>query len=87
MQEDNTYLLEESTGWMVDWSHPRHEICFDERNVEHRYQLENPIRTTASSTRDRGIDYRYRIHSIGTHNCKVTVADKGASGQQRYQKH
>ena len=24
---------------------------------------------------------------IGTHNCKVTVADKGSSGQQRYQKH
>lgn len=24
---------------------------------------------------------------IGTHDCKVTVADKGASGQQRYQKH
>jgi len=24
---------------------------------------------------------------IGTHDCKVTVTDKGASGQQRYQKH
>jgi len=24
---------------------------------------------------------------IGTHDCKVTVADKGASGQQRYLKH
>ena len=24
---------------------------------------------------------------IGTHDCKITVADKGASGQQRYQKH
>jgi len=24
---------------------------------------------------------------IGTHGCKVSVADKGASGQQRYQKH
>ena len=23
---------------------------------------------------------------IGTHDCKVTVADKGASGQQRYLK-
>ena len=24
---------------------------------------------------------------IGTHDCKVTVADKGASGQQKYLKH
>jgi len=24
---------------------------------------------------------------IGTHDCKVTVADKGSSGQQRYLKH
>ena len=24
---------------------------------------------------------------IGTHDCKVTIADKGASGQQRYLKH
>jgi len=24
---------------------------------------------------------------IGTNDCKVTVADKGASGQQRYLKH
>jgi len=24
---------------------------------------------------------------IGTHDCKVTVSDKGASGQQRYLKH
>ncbi len=24
---------------------------------------------------------------IGTHDCKVSVADKGASGQQQYQKH
>jgi hypothetical protein len=24
---------------------------------------------------------------IGTHNCKISVADKGSSGQQRYQKH
>jgi hypothetical protein len=24
---------------------------------------------------------------IGTHDCKVTVSDKGVSGQQRYQKH
>lgn len=32
MREDTTYLLEESTGWIVDWSHPRHEICCDERS-------------------------------------------------------
>jgi transposase len=31
MQEDSTYLLEKSTGWIVDWSHPRYEICRDER--------------------------------------------------------
>lgn len=24
---------------------------------------------------------------IGTHDCHVSVADKGVSGQQRYQKH
>ena len=24
---------------------------------------------------------------IGTHACKVSVADKGSSGQQRYQEH
>jgi hypothetical protein len=24
---------------------------------------------------------------IGTHDCKITVAEKGSSGQQRYKKH
>ena len=32
MQEDSTYALENYTGWMVDCSHPRYEICTDERN-------------------------------------------------------
>jgi len=32
MIKDTTYLLEKSTGWIVDWSHPKHEICCDERS-------------------------------------------------------
>jgi hypothetical protein len=32
MSRDTTYLLDEPTGWIVDWNHPRHEICCDERS-------------------------------------------------------
>ncbi len=32
MSNDTTYLLDESTFWIVDWNHPRHEICCDERS-------------------------------------------------------
>lgn len=31
MKEDNTYLLSESTGWIVDWKDPELELCRDER--------------------------------------------------------
>ena len=29
MKEDSTFLLSESTGWIVDWAHPAFEICRD----------------------------------------------------------
>ena len=31
MKEDSTFLLSESTGWVVDWAHPAYEICKDKR--------------------------------------------------------
>lgn len=31
MKEDSTFLLSESTGWVVDWAHPAYEICTDNR--------------------------------------------------------
>ena len=31
MKEDSTFLLSESTGWIVDWAHPAFEICQDRR--------------------------------------------------------
>ncbi len=33
MEEDNTYLLSNSTGWIVDWGHPRMELCEKSRGV------------------------------------------------------
>ena len=30
MKEDSTFLLSESTGWIVDWAHPAFEICKDD---------------------------------------------------------
>ena len=31
MKEDSTFLLSESIGWVVDWEHPRLEMCRDSR--------------------------------------------------------
>ena len=31
MKEDNKFLLSKSTGWIIDWEHPLHEICQDKR--------------------------------------------------------
>ena len=33
MKEDSTYLLSESTGWIVDWENPLLELCRDGRRV------------------------------------------------------
>ena len=31
MKEDSTYLVSESTGWIVDWENPLLELCRDGR--------------------------------------------------------
>jgi transposase len=76
MQEDNTYLLEESTGWMVDWSHPRHEICFDERNGISYGKI------TYSVTKDPDKDWKSELPEGHwyKHSNEVTVLKHCSSG-------
>ncbi len=55
MSKDTTYLLEESTGWIVDWSHPRHEICCDERRGTSYGKI------TYTVTKDPGHDWKGKL--------------------------
>ncbi len=76
MQEDNTYLLEESTGWMVDWSHPRYEICLDERNGISYGKI------TYSVTKDPDKDWKSELPEGQwyKHSNEVTVLKHCSSG-------
>ena len=55
MKEDSTFLLSESTGWIVDWAHPAFEICRD----KHRGSTYGKI--TYTVTKDPGHDWKAEV--------------------------
>ena len=52
MKEDSTFLLSESTGWIVDWAHPAFEICRDKRRGSTYGKI------TYTVTKDPGHDWK-----------------------------
>lgn len=76
MQEDSTYLLEKSTGWIVDWSHPRHEICYDERSGASYGKI------TYTVTKDPNRDWKCELGDGQwyKHSNEVTVLKHSSSG-------
>ena len=60
MKEDSTFLLSESTGWIVDWAHPAFEICRD----KHRGSTYGKI--TYTVTKDPGHDWKAEVGELVT---------------------
>ena len=43
MKEDSTFLLSESTGWIVDWAHPAFEICRDKHRGLKLFEIDTRL--------------------------------------------
>ena len=52
MKRDNTFLFCESTGWIVDWTHPSVEFCQDKRRGSTYGKI------TYNGLKDPGHDWR-----------------------------
>ena len=76
MQEDSTYLLSESTGWLVDWENPSFELCTDGRRGL-RYR-----KITYTVTKDPGHDWKADLGDGQwyKHSNEVTVLKHMSSG-------
>ena len=76
MKEDSTFLLSESTGWIVDWAHPAFEICRDKRRGSTYGKI------TYTVTKDPGHDWKAEVGDgkWHKHSNEVTVLKHMSAG-------